>query len=246
MPYGEVYLITNRVNRKIYVGQTTVTSAKRFSTHVMMARRNPHQDIDRAIRKYGKNNFIVSLLSYADSQEELNRLEIRYIAELRSHLSDIGYNRTFGGRNNGRWTDQAKQKLSKIIKDMMTDEYKAKISAGVIASWTPEIRKKVSAASTGRHLSEETRKKISIFQIGRIISAETREKISKIHKGVPRKPLSSEHKDAIAKGLEKTHCKRNHLLSEDNLYWDKKGKRHCKECRKLYRTTEYLFRTVRA
>lgn len=46
---------------------------------------------------------------------------------------------------------------------------------------------------------------------------------------------------AIAKGRdvaaklkrEKTHCRRGHPYSGENLYVDKRGKRHCKECNRI-------------
>jgi hypothetical protein len=32
----------------------------------------------------------------------------------------------------------------------------------------------------------------------------------------------------------KTHCKRGHEFTEANTFWDRTGKRECRECRRAY------------
>jgi len=54
MAYGMVYLITNEVNGKHYVGQTTRTVEQRFKEHM----ESPYP-IGKAIRKYGAENFTI-------------------------------------------------------------------------------------------------------------------------------------------------------------------------------------------
>lgn len=97
----EIYKVTNLVNRKIYIGQTQDGHLNRFQGHHQAARldrKTCSLALKRAMQKYGANQFVCELIdSSAQSQEELDRLEIRYIAELNS-LTPQGYNITKGGR----------------------------------------------------------------------------------------------------------------------------------------------------
>ena len=60
--YGRIYIIRNKVNDKVYVGQTTVSLKLRFQNHLSAARRGLDYVIGKAIRKYGEENFYIELL----------------------------------------------------------------------------------------------------------------------------------------------------------------------------------------
>lgn len=53
---GYIYLITNKVNGKQYVGQTSRTIEKRIAEHFYV---NDNLPIHNSIKKYGKDNFDV-------------------------------------------------------------------------------------------------------------------------------------------------------------------------------------------
>ncbi|MDX1372945.1 MAG: hypothetical protein R3321_10765, partial [Nitrososphaeraceae archaeon] len=67
------------------------------------------------INKYGKDNFIIKEIDYAQSQEELNKLEIYYIKKFNS-LWPNGYNLRKGGKNGGKFTNKSRQKNSQAHK----------------------------------------------------------------------------------------------------------------------------------
>lgn len=93
---GYIYLITNLVNGKIYIGKTTGTLENRWKEHVEAANRNIDTYFYHAIRKYGADNFKIESLYYGDA--DLNELEQYYIKEYNSYKdSNIGYNETCGG-----------------------------------------------------------------------------------------------------------------------------------------------------
>lgn len=87
-----IYLITNKVNGKQYVGQTVNCIYRRLREHT--APSNP-EIIGKVAKKYGKKNLEVVLLDTATSMEELNAKEIFWIKELDSY--NKGYNCNLGG-----------------------------------------------------------------------------------------------------------------------------------------------------
>lgn len=96
---GYIYIITNNINNKQYVGQTLKDVHTRFIGHCS---NKPHTYIDRAIHKYGKENFTVEQLervvgrSREDVKETLDYLERMYISKYDS-ISPNGYNVDTGG-----------------------------------------------------------------------------------------------------------------------------------------------------
>lgn len=104
---GYIYKITNKVNGKIYIGQTIKTIRARWNQHKRNAKYSlDHKEYDhyfaRAILKYGPDNFIVETLEIIELEteellkDELNRLEIHYIAQYDSMKK--GYNSNPGGK----------------------------------------------------------------------------------------------------------------------------------------------------
>lgn len=78
------------MNQKVYIGQTSETIQKRFARHMGYQKEEHDTKFYRAIRKYGKENFKIEAIDFADTQSELDQKEIYYI-----HLYDSvkkGYN----------------------------------------------------------------------------------------------------------------------------------------------------------
>lgn len=94
--YGRIYIIKNRVNDKVYIGQTHVSIKLRFQNHLSAARRGLDYVIGKAIRKYGEENFYVELLEEC-LLEELNEREKYWIAFFKSTDTKFGYNMSTGG-----------------------------------------------------------------------------------------------------------------------------------------------------
>ena len=93
----EIYKITNKINGKVYIGQTIRPVEYRFNRHMNDALNNIlDTHFARAIRKYGVDAFIIETLEDGiDSSDELNKKEIEYIEKYDSYYN--GYNSTLGG-----------------------------------------------------------------------------------------------------------------------------------------------------
>lgn len=95
-PFGIIYQVTNLLNNKIYIGQTTNLN-KRIISHIDSAKRmKDNSYFHKAIRKYGKENFDWSVICKCYSKEEMNEKENQYIIE-KNTFSPNGYNLTLGG-----------------------------------------------------------------------------------------------------------------------------------------------------
>jgi len=90
-----IYIITNIINSKQYVGITTRTITERFRGHKYTAGKNTGYYLHNAMRKYGFNNFVIKLLDTTDSIDELKEKEIFYIKKYDTYKH--GYNLTKGG-----------------------------------------------------------------------------------------------------------------------------------------------------
>jgi group I intron endonuclease len=90
-----IYLITNRLNGKRYVGQTSGSVRRRFIDHA--AANKPYMPINAAMRKYGRENFTIETLCACETTEELNRMEVHFAESLDTFVPN-GYNLRAGGR----------------------------------------------------------------------------------------------------------------------------------------------------
>ena len=88
-----IYKITNIQNNKVYIGQTIRSIKDRFHRHINDAMNNIlDTHFARAIRKYGKENFIIEEIDSAIDQDELNKKE-QYWINYYNSVND-GYNET--------------------------------------------------------------------------------------------------------------------------------------------------------
>lgn len=103
---GYIYKITNLINKHNYIGQTSISIEERFKQHCYNSfnHKKGKDEYDyplhRAIRKYGVDNFEISLIEECND-DLLNEKEIYYIKKY--HGYDDGYNATLGGDGNKRY-----------------------------------------------------------------------------------------------------------------------------------------------
>lgn len=92
----KLYLITNTVNCKVYVGLTITSLHQRLNQHFSSARSGRKSAFSNAIKKYGEEAFRIELLnSNARTYAELQEQEVKEIAVRDSIVN--GYNTARGG-----------------------------------------------------------------------------------------------------------------------------------------------------
>jgi len=179
-----IYLITNLINVKKYVGQTIRDPQKRLNQHIVDSNNNSQSYIHRAIRKYGIDNFQFEVIDESSSdRDELNDLEEFYIG-FYDTFKGVGYNCTSGG-DNATHSEETKKKMSKTHKGKKFSEESKKKMSTVAKNryFSKETRQKLSESSKRENLSPETLKKMSNSAKRENLSVETLKKMSLINKG---------------------------------------------------------------
>lgn len=112
-----IYKIINIQNNKVYIGQSIRPINQRFQRHINDALNNIlDTHFARAIKKYGKENFVIEEIDTANTQEELNKKEQYWIKYYDSVIN--GYNETDAISKCGGNTYQSKtEEEMEIIKD---------------------------------------------------------------------------------------------------------------------------------
>lgn len=115
-----IYKIENKINHKIYIGQS-IDPQRRFREHCCKHEKYISL-IDRAIHKYGKENFSFEIIGWF---ENYNEKEKEYIQFYRT-LAPYGYNIALGGKEpphyKGEKNPQAKltqTQADKVIKQLL-------------------------------------------------------------------------------------------------------------------------------
>ena len=99
---GYIYKITNLINNKIYIGQTSFSIELRFKQHIYIAKNNfaISYPLYEAMRKYGVENFVIEEMEEVNDSE-LDDREKYWIKEEQSFIKyGKGYNCTLGGEGN--------------------------------------------------------------------------------------------------------------------------------------------------
>lgn len=140
-----IYLLTNKVNSKVYIGVTN-NYTKRMREH-----RGTYNNylISKAIKKHGWNNFNSQILLETEDAEFAYKVaESSFIQQYQSNNPEKGYNLTEGGQGTLGFspTPETRQRMreKKLSKKL-----------------TPEHIQKISESALGRTFTKETKNKIS-------------------------------------------------------------------------------------
>lgn len=186
-----IYKIVNKINDKIYVGQTTKDIFKRLHAHSMS-----DMVIGKAIRKYGIQSFDIFVIDAAEDKKTLNEKEKYWIKKLNS-LSPNGYNISTGGTGGN---------LGEIVNKKISKHFKENGANFLGRTHSKESREKMSEKQKGHFVSLESNMKRSKTMKGKIHSEETKQKMRHPHK----KPKEGHR---IGKAIRTEEYRRNIGLS---------------------------------
>lgn len=174
-----LYRIINKINGKIYIGQTVQPDKRWYQHKNMAAQEQPLMIISRAIKKYGNDYFDFEVIAGCKSWDDANDVETLLVSQYNS-LVPNGYNVAAGGINAPK---------SEAWIQAMKEWH---------ASLTPEERAEIS-----RKQSKATYRQIATKghpAAGCIVSEETRELMRKIRLENP-----IEYTDEIRKHMSESH-----------------------------------------
>ena len=207
----KIYLITNLVNNKKYVGITKFSIEKRFIEHTKRG-----FILTESIKKYGKENFSIIELDECFDEQTAFILEKKYISDYNTKVPN-GYNLTDGGDGIIGWTITEEQRIlrSKQVKELHKDKkvgmHGKKHSDETKLKISESHRGRPKEWLRGRTLSDETKQKIREKHLGKIVSEETRKRISKNHHDVSGKNNPMYGKKHSPETIEKIKKQRYNL-----------------------------------
>lgn len=192
-----IYLTTNLVNNKKYIGKHYGELDDNYIGSGTI--------LKSAIQKYGKQNFKKEILSISKTEEENAKKEKHYIDLYKAVENKNFYNIADGGQGGNVTKGFSKEEREKINKKISesnsgkkhhmygkhhTEETKEKISNSVKKYWTEDKRQEWSLKYQGqknpmygKHHTEETKEKIRQIDRGYMQTKEYKEKMSNATKG---------------------------------------------------------------
>jgi group I intron endonuclease len=164
--YGRIYLLTSP-SGKCYIGQTVNDFDKYFQNNYVNKKGGVRKLINRAILKYGIENFKVEIVAECYSKDDLDRAEIAFIKTFDS--ANTGYNIKLGG-SNGRpgpnsklFSEEYSLSQSLSIKGRIVSE-ETRLKKSLIIKNDPEKMKQITElgkSKLGNVISDEMKKRIS-------------------------------------------------------------------------------------
>lgn len=162
--YGYIYITTNNINGKRYIGQKKINrNWKNYLGSGLL--------LQKAFKKYRKENFTKVIIDFAYTKEELDIKEVQYIEFFDAVNSDDYYNLQNGG-NSCSPTEETKEKIRQSHIGLLAGE---------------------KHPFYGKHHTEESKQKISKNRkgispnIGRKATEEQKQKLKKSRQNIPRR-----------------------------------------------------------
>ena len=169
-----IYKITNKINNKIYIGQTKLSLEKRFYYHIYDSLKSQDVNIKlhNAIRKYGVENFNIALLEQCESKTQLDERERYWIKTLNAQDPLVGYNMTSGGEGGSGGPHFLNHRHSEKTKQMMSENRRGEKNANYGNRWhhTANMKYKYDGKNNpmyGKKHSEESKQKNRMSHVGK-------------------------------------------------------------------------------
>lgn len=194
-----VYALVNRVNGKVYIGQTRQALYQRLRAHRYQAtlKNAKSHHLHRAIAKHGWDNFEAEVLEECEDLADLDSAERFWIATYGS-LSPAGYNLLSGGGAGWVHSAETRKKMSEAkLGWRPTPDQVERSRLTRIENSSPERTERFRQAQLGRKHSDATKAKIGENWKGRTHSPEARAKMSESQKGSSKSNRGERHGNVV-------------------------------------------------
>lgn len=191
---GYIYLTTNNINNKKYIGRKTspIFIKDYYGSGV---------HLQKALNKYGKENFTVKIIEEIEDKNLLIPREMYWINYYNAVDDNNFYNHSPGGLHEGWVPGEGNIAKTAYCRKINSEKHKNKKQSQEV------IHNRVIKTSGknhwcyNKHRSEETKSKISKKLTGTHLSEETKYKIGKSNIG--KHQLSKEHIEILRKNASK-------------------------------------------
>lgn len=164
-----VYKTTNLINGKFYIGKDSKNDPKYLGSGILL---------NKAIDKYGADNFVKEILERCSTIEELNNREQYWILKL--DAKNKGYNIADGGHGGNTYNEEISKRVSDFIKKRpVSVETRKKRSKSMKGKYTLTWFISEYGEVDGTELYNKRCNEVGEFHRGKTISDEQKEKLSK-------------------------------------------------------------------
>lgn len=172
---GVIYAWLNRINGKIYVGQS-LNPKGRFYGHIARFRKGDQHPLYAAMRHDDLKSFVYVILESEICASNLDAHEIDWIKRMNSTDRQYGYNLEAGGKGKGQISEEtrARLKISRRNRKPFSVESRRRMGLSHCKIWSDDVVQTILKMHT---------EGFSIRAIGKILSLTTnRARIAKIVK----------------------------------------------------------------
>lgn len=200
-----IYLITNSVNGKRYVGITTRTPERRWLEHLDAAQRGRRYAMPSAIRKYGATAFQIETLEVCPDVAT-GLIREQFWIEALGTMVPLGYNTTAGGRGVLRMavSEETRAKQAAAIRGRKHSEASRARMRQIARQRPAEHLQKIAAAMRGRSHTDEARAKIRKARAQQVFSPEAIERRTQKLRGRTHTDQAKANMSAAQQGREVT------------------------------------------
>ena len=202
---GIIYAARNKVNSKMYIGQTVQSLNARICEHYRCSKIHDYK-FARALRKYNKEDWEWIILHHNISEQSMNTVESSCILSLDTYYN--GYNSTEGGDFNPMIYEENRIKMAKSMSGKGNPMYGRRHSAAT--------RSKQSKMKKGKPKTLKHRQKMSESRKGHEFNAKCweiikpngeAEIIKNLAKYCRENSLDAGHMIKVANGQQNNHKK---------------------------------------
>ncbi len=218
---GVIYRILNKINGKIYIGETTQDNPnERWMQHKRHVLNGEFgcRALYSAMTKYGIDNFEFKILFFCFN-EDVEKYEIQMIEKLNT-IAPNGYNILKGGKGGGfvgkKHTEDAKRKISEYFKKRYEDVREREKQSIIVkdAMKGINIRERMIKSEKWKKAVEEKRLGFGGKNVPNEIKEKIRKGVQAYYDNADNKVNIEKHREAMAKscGIKVSQYDANHKL----------------------------------